>query len=110
MTDQHLRRFDVAALYAALDNQRSQLGLSWSNVASHMWNLSANLNDRRRDHPVSPSTLTNMRETPGSAVSTPCSCFAGSIARPRASWRALPMTTAASLFLSRDLTIVSDGV
>jgi hypothetical protein len=64
MTDLPLRRYDVGALYAALDCKRSELGLSWSKVASQMWNLSANLNDRRRDHPISASTLTNMARNP----------------------------------------------
>jgi hypothetical protein len=29
-----------------------------------MWQLSADLNDRRRDHPISPSTLTGMARNP----------------------------------------------
>jgi hypothetical protein len=58
------RPFDAAALYSALDNRRAALGLSWSQVASQLWDLSADLNDRRRDHPISPSTLTNMAKNP----------------------------------------------
>jgi hypothetical protein len=53
-----IRRFDAGALYAALDAQRARLGLSWNQAAQHLWNLSSDLNDRRRDHPISPSTLT----------------------------------------------------
>jgi hypothetical protein len=60
MADPKLRSFDTAALYSALDARRSELGLSWSQVANELWQLSAELNDRRRDHPISPSTLTNM--------------------------------------------------
>jgi hypothetical protein len=59
-----LRPFDVSALYAALDDQRTDLGLSWQQVADQLWELSAELNDRRRDHPISPSTLTNMGRHP----------------------------------------------
>jgi hypothetical protein len=55
-----IRPFDAAALYQALDAQRAERGLSWSGVASQIWQLSAELNDRRRDHPISPSTLTGM--------------------------------------------------
>jgi hypothetical protein len=59
-----LATFDVAALYAALDDQRTRLGLSWPAVANQLWALSSELNDRRRDHPISPSTLTNMAKNP----------------------------------------------
>src|ERR1700723_2098604 len=62
--DPRLRSFDANALYSALDTQRAELGLNWSQVASQLWNLSADLNDRRRDHPISPSTLTKMRKNP----------------------------------------------
>jgi hypothetical protein len=64
MADPALRPFDVAALYSALDAQRNERGLSWSQVANELWQLSAELNDRRRDHPISPSTLTNMAKKP----------------------------------------------
>jgi hypothetical protein len=55
-----IRPFDNAALYAALDEKRTALGLSWQRVADQMWEQSAALNGRRRDHPISPSTLTNV--------------------------------------------------
>jgi hypothetical protein len=51
-------------LYQALDARRAELGLSWPGVASQIWQLSADLNDRRRDHPISPSTLTGMASKP----------------------------------------------
>jgi hypothetical protein len=57
-------RFDVAALYAALDDKRTNLGISWPAVARQLWELSSELNDRRNDHPISPSTLTNMGKNP----------------------------------------------
>jgi hypothetical protein len=64
MTERRIRRFDSAALYAALDTQRTQLGLSWNQVANELWNLSSDLNESRSDHPVSPSTLTAMSKKP----------------------------------------------
>ena len=33
MTDAAIHRFDVAALYSALDARRAELGLSWKQVA-----------------------------------------------------------------------------
>jgi hypothetical protein len=55
-----LASFDGAALFEALDGQRQARDLSWPQVARAMWDLSATLNDRRNDHPISPSTLTNL--------------------------------------------------
>src|SRR5215468_5437423 len=52
--------FDVAALFAALDAQRRDRMLSWQGVARELWDLSATLNARRDDHPISASTLTSM--------------------------------------------------
>jgi hypothetical protein len=56
--------FDVSALYAALDEKRIELGLSWPAVARQLWELSSELNERRKDHPISPATLTNMAKNP----------------------------------------------
>ncbi len=64
MTDQTIRPFDIGALYSALDDKRTELGISWRRVADQLWELSAELNDRRRDHPISPATLTNMAKNP----------------------------------------------
>jgi hypothetical protein len=64
VTDAVIHRFDVSALYAALDARRTELGLSWKQVADQLWQLSSELNDRRRDHPISPSTLTGMAAKP----------------------------------------------
>jgi hypothetical protein len=52
--------FDVAALFKALDAQRRDRMLSWQGVARELWDLSATLNVRRNDHPISASTLTGM--------------------------------------------------
>jgi hypothetical protein len=49
--------FDGLALFTALDTQREQRGLSWPKVARHIWELSADLNARRGDHPISPATI-----------------------------------------------------
>jgi hypothetical protein len=60
-----LAGFGVVALYEALDEKRSDLGLSWAAVAAQLWAMSAELNARRpADHPISPSTLTNMAANP----------------------------------------------
>jgi hypothetical protein len=64
VTNQPIRRFDVSALYTALDDKRTELGISWSKVADKLWELSPALNSQRRDHPISPSTLTNMAKNP----------------------------------------------
>ncbi|MFZ0664374.1 MAG: hypothetical protein WAM97_01370 [Acidimicrobiales bacterium] len=61
---QAVRPFDVRALYAALDDKRTEAGISWAAVAKQLWELSSELNDRRRDHPISASTLTNMAKNP----------------------------------------------
>jgi hypothetical protein len=64
MMNQELQPFDIAALYSALDDKRTRLGISWQMVANQLWELSSDLNDRRRDHPISPSTLKNMANNP----------------------------------------------
>jgi len=64
MLNQPLQPFDVGALYATLDDKRTTLGISWQAVADQLWELSSDLNDRRRDHPISPSTLKNMAKNP----------------------------------------------
>jgi hypothetical protein len=61
MPGRTLLEFDVAALYAALDARRLEYGLSWRAVADELWALSWELNARRDDHPISPSTLTGMQ-------------------------------------------------
>ena len=65
MTDDGIHPFDHAGLYSALDGRRLDLGLSWKQVADQLWQLSSELNDRRRDHPISPSTLTRMETGAG---------------------------------------------
>jgi hypothetical protein len=43
-----------------MDDQRRARDLSWRGVADEIWALSSVLNGRRRDHPISPSTLTHV--------------------------------------------------
>ena len=55
-----VNQYDVRGLYAAMDAQRTERALSWRQVADEIWRLSAVLNERRNDHPISPSTLTGI--------------------------------------------------
>jgi hypothetical protein len=57
--------FDARALWTALDVQRRDRGLSWTGVATEIWEQSAVLNGRRDDHPISPSTIANMAKRDG---------------------------------------------
>jgi hypothetical protein len=52
--------FDIPACFAALDAQRLERGLTWSRVARELWAQTPELNARRDDHPISPSTITGM--------------------------------------------------
>lgn len=52
--------FDARALFAALDSQRVERGLSWAGVARAMWELTDELNARRNDHPIAAATITGM--------------------------------------------------
>jgi hypothetical protein len=52
--------FDARALYRALDDKRAAENLTWPGVARDIWLLSSVLNDQRSDHPISPSTISNM--------------------------------------------------
>ena len=56
------RDFDAMAMFRAMDDERTRRALSWRQVANEMWDQSAVLNERRRDHPISPSTLTGIAE------------------------------------------------
>jgi hypothetical protein len=60
--------FDARALYAAMDAQRTERGLSWPQVARELWEQSYVLNRQRQDHPISPSTLV------GIAARADCTC------------------------------------
>ena len=53
-------QYDLLGLFAAMDAQRTQRGLSWRQVADEIWMQSIVLNDRRKDHPISPTTLTGI--------------------------------------------------
>lgn len=62
MSDQTIIEFDTDGLFEALDAKRVDLGLSWTRVAAAIWEQSAVLNAHRRDHPISPATLTGMKK------------------------------------------------
>ncbi|MCL2418061.1 MAG: hypothetical protein FWD04_02120 [Conexibacteraceae bacterium] len=57
-----IRRFDAAALHAALDSRRQELGLSWPQLATQLWEQSSELNARRDDHPIATETIAKMNE------------------------------------------------
>jgi len=52
--------FDALALFEALDRQRVERGMTWRQAADQIWEQSAELNARRDDHPISPSTITGI--------------------------------------------------
>lgn len=60
MRSRAANEFDVRALFAAMDAERARSGLSWPQVARALWEQSSVLNERRQDHPISPSTLTGI--------------------------------------------------
>ena len=62
MSNETIREFSVSDLYEALDAKRLAGELSWQQVADQIWDMSKVLNERRHDHPISPSTLKGMRQ------------------------------------------------
>jgi hypothetical protein len=62
MSDDAIREFSVGDLYEALEAKRLASDLTWQEVADQIWDMSKDLNDRRHDHPISPSTLKGMRQ------------------------------------------------
>lgn len=59
--------FDARALFEAMDAKRAARQLSWRGVADQLWSLSSELNARRNDHPISPSTLSGMQKRPATS-------------------------------------------
>src|SRR5262249_15487441 len=55
-----IREFDIHAMFIAIDTRRVERGLSWPNLARVLWDQSVGLNQERRDHPISPATLTGI--------------------------------------------------
>src|ERR1700720_1934145 len=55
-----MNEFNGLGLYAAMEAQRIERGLSWRQVAAEIWDQSSVLNERRGDHPISASTLTGI--------------------------------------------------
>jgi hypothetical protein len=55
--------FDTQALYRALDTQRAERELTWPGVARELWEMSAELANRRgKDHPIAAKTLTSIAQ------------------------------------------------
>lgn len=52
-----LPAFDGEALIRALDTQRADRGLTWSELADELWNQSAELNAQLADHSLCPGAL-----------------------------------------------------
>jgi hypothetical protein len=67
VTDVPVFDFDGLGLFQALDQKRAADGLSWRQVADQIWDLSAALNARRHDHPISPSTITGIAKRGGTS-------------------------------------------
>jgi hypothetical protein len=59
--------FDGVALFAAPDDRRDELGLSWPGVAREIWALSAKLDAKRKDHPIAAATLTRIGRRGGTS-------------------------------------------
>lgn len=49
--------FNLQAFLAAVDARRREADLSWPALAKTIWEQSRALNERRKDHPISPTTL-----------------------------------------------------
>jgi hypothetical protein len=60
--EEPILEFSVTDLYHAMDRQRLEHHLTWSQAARDIWELSSELNARRNDHPISPATLTGMAQ------------------------------------------------
>ena len=60
MVGRNLSQFDAQAFFAAVDARRREQQLSWPALARAIWEQSRVLNERRNDHPISPSTLRNL--------------------------------------------------
>lgn len=57
--------FDLQAFFAAVDAKRLAQQLSWPALATAIWEQSRLLNERRKDHPVSPATIRNFGQRGG---------------------------------------------
>jgi hypothetical protein len=53
--------FDKQALFTTMDARRQQEELSWAALSRVIWERSRVLNERRKDHPISPATLVVVR-------------------------------------------------
>jgi hypothetical protein len=56
-----VRKFDANAFYAAIEQRKSDDGLTWPQVARKVWQQAEGLNSKRKsDHPISPQTIKQM--------------------------------------------------
>jgi hypothetical protein len=55
-----MSEFSALGLYAAMDAQRVERGLTWRQVADELWEQSNTLNATRNDHAIGASTLTGI--------------------------------------------------
>jgi hypothetical protein len=56
------RGFDHQAFFDAINARRRKCQLSWPALAAVIWEQSRVLNERRKDHPISPHTIRKMGE------------------------------------------------
>jgi len=54
--------FDIQAFFDAVDTRRRGQQLSWPALATVIWEQSRVLNQRRKDHPISPDTIRKMAQ------------------------------------------------
>lgn len=54
--------FDIPAFFAAIDARRHAEHLTWLALTKTIWEQSRVLNERRKDHPISPATVRNLGE------------------------------------------------
>ena len=57
--------FDNQAFFEAVDARRREQELSWPALATVIWEQSRVLNERRKDHPISPATIRKMADRHG---------------------------------------------
>jgi hypothetical protein len=57
--------FDLQAFFEAVDQRRCEHQLSWSALATTLWEQSRVLNDLRNDHPISASPLKRLAQGRG---------------------------------------------
>ena len=54
--------FDIQRFFAVVDARRRDEQLSWPALAAAIWEKSRVLNERRKDHPISPATIRKLAQ------------------------------------------------